>query len=361
MRPYSVPLRTLHLFAGGGGGIYADLLLGHRPVCAVEINADCQRVMADRQAAGVFPWFPIFDDVQTFDGKPWAGVVDAVCGGFPCTDISAAGKGAGIDGEKSGLWKEMARVIGEIRPRHVFVENSPMLVVRGLGRVLGDLSSMGYDAAWGIVSAAEVGAAQLRERCWILATLHGTIAACVDSAWQPQPEGANERQRGRSGDKPQEVADTDRRRAGRAIGFVQDNNAGREDIARQHGNGDGAFDGRDASQAKSFARDGGGAVTLVCGREPNESQKITAGPVHERLDGRQTAGGESLADRKDGGERPQIPGRDKPKTRDVLTLQTWLDAAVHDGRLAQIDRDCILAGARETGCEGWLPLNAVLR
>lgn len=162
-------LRTLHLFAGAGGGILADLLLGHHPVCAVEIEPYCQQVLSARQKDGHLPWFPIFDDVQIFDGKPWRGLVDVVTGGFPCQDISCAGKGKGLGGERSGLWGEMRRIIGEIRPSYAFVENSPMLTVRGLDRVLGDLAEMGYDAEWGVVSAADCGAAHVRERIWILA------------------------------------------------------------------------------------------------------------------------------------------------------------------------------------------------
>ena len=162
-------MNELHLFAGAGGGILGGMLLGHRTVCAVEIEPYCRKILLQRQRDGILPWFPIWDDVRTFDGKPWRGIVDVVCGGFPCQDISAAGKGAGIDGERSGLWGEMARIIGEIRPRIAFVENSPMLTSRGLGRVLGDLSEMGFDARWGVVSAADAGAPHLRERIWILA------------------------------------------------------------------------------------------------------------------------------------------------------------------------------------------------
>jgi len=162
-------LRTLHLFAGAGGGILADILLGHQPVCAVEIEPYCQQVLHARQKDGFLPWFPIFDDVKTFDGKPWRGLVEVVAGGFPCVDISVAGKGAGIEGERSGLWGEMARIICEIRPRFVFVENSPALVVRGLGRVLGDLAEMGYDARWGVLGCGDAGGMHQRNRIWIIA------------------------------------------------------------------------------------------------------------------------------------------------------------------------------------------------
>jgi len=163
-------LRELALFAGAGGGILGGKLLGWRTVCAVEIEPYAASVLVARQNDGILPPFPIWDDVCTFDGKPWRGIVDVVSGGFPCQDISSAGKGAGITGERSGLWKEFARIIREVEPRFVFVENSPVLTSRGLGVVLGDLASMGYDAKWGIVSAANAGAPHQRERIWVLAT-----------------------------------------------------------------------------------------------------------------------------------------------------------------------------------------------
>ncbi len=116
---------------------------------------------------------PIWDDVKTFDGKPWAGV-DIISGGFPCQDVSHAGKRAGVkDGTRSGLWSEFHRIICEARPRFVLVENVPGLLSidagRGFGRVLGDLAAAGYDAEWCVRSAAEVGAPHLRERVWVVA------------------------------------------------------------------------------------------------------------------------------------------------------------------------------------------------
>ena len=161
-------LNELALFAGAGGGILGGKLLGWRTVCAVEWEQYPASVLCARQNDKILSPFPIWDDVQTFDGKPWRGIVDVVSGGFPCQDISAAGKGAGIDGERSGMWGEMARIICEVQPRFVFVENSPMLTSRGLGRVLGDLASMGFNARWGVLGAADVGANHQRDRIWIV-------------------------------------------------------------------------------------------------------------------------------------------------------------------------------------------------
>lgn len=162
-------LRELALFAGAGGGILGGKLLGWECVCAVEFNAYARSVLLARQNDGILSPFPIWDDVRTFDGKPWRGLVDVVSGGFPCQDISVAGTGAGIDGDRSGLWSEFNRIIGEIRPHYAFIENSPMLVTRGLDRVLCDLAAMGYDAEWGVISAADCGAPHQRERMWIVA------------------------------------------------------------------------------------------------------------------------------------------------------------------------------------------------
>lgn len=154
----------------------ADVIGGETiPVCAVEIEKYPQSVLALR-----FPDLAIWDDVCTFraDNPETAPIFDdlrsvanslVIAGGFPCQDISCAGRGAGLRGERSGLWREYARIVREIRPAFVFVENSPMLVQRGLGDVLGDLAALRYDAAWGIVSAADMGAMHLRERFWLTA------------------------------------------------------------------------------------------------------------------------------------------------------------------------------------------------
>ena len=162
-------MNELALFAGAGGGILGGKLLGWRTVCAVELNAYAASVLCARQNDGLLPPFPIWDDVCTFDGRPWRGVVDVVSGGFPCQDISVAGGGAGISGERSGLWKEFARIIREVRPGNVLVENSPALTSRGLDVVLGDLAALGYDAEWGVLGAADVGAPHQRDRIWIVA------------------------------------------------------------------------------------------------------------------------------------------------------------------------------------------------
>ena len=169
-------MNELALFAGAGGGILGGKLLGWNTVCAVEWEPYPASVLCARQNDGLLPPFPIWDDVQTFDGRPWRGIVDVVSGGFPCQDISAAGKGDGLDGKRSGMWHHMARVVGEVRPQYVFVENSPMLTTRGGTRVIGDLAEMGYDCKWTVMGAADVGANHQRDRMWIVAKWRGHIS-----------------------------------------------------------------------------------------------------------------------------------------------------------------------------------------
>ncbi len=162
--------RELALFAGIGGGILAGKLLNWRTVCAVERDAYAISVLVARQNDKVLPFFPIWDDIQTFNGKEWRGCVDIISGGFPCQDISVAGKGVGITGRKSSMWFEMERIISEIRPKEVFVENTPMLIKRGLTRVISGLTKMGYDTKWCVLGADDLGFNHRRKRIWILST-----------------------------------------------------------------------------------------------------------------------------------------------------------------------------------------------
>lgn len=179
-------MNELALFAGGGGSILAGKILGWRTVCAVEIDAGARAIMLDRQRDGVIEPFPIWDDIRTFDGTTWRGHVDVVTGGFPCQDISQCGGGAGLDGARSGLWVEMARIICEVMPRFVVVENSPMLTSRGLGRVLADLAGMGFDARWGVFRASSIGACHHRARFFLVAYPNGAKLEILDI---PKPAG----------------------------------------------------------------------------------------------------------------------------------------------------------------------------
>jgi DNA (cytosine-5)-methyltransferase 1 len=164
----------MHLFAGIGGGLYADLILGHTPVCAIEIDPYCCQVLRERRDEGWFPGLTIHEgDVREFDFSPWSGKVDCIAAGFPCQDISVAGRGVGIEGERSGLWREVVWGIRSLRPRYAFLENSPAITCRGLDVVLGGLASLGYDAEWTVLGAEDIGAGHKRERWWCLAYLDG--------------------------------------------------------------------------------------------------------------------------------------------------------------------------------------------
>lgn len=177
-------MNELALFAGAGGGVLASQIIGANTVCAVEWDAYAAGILAQRQNDGLLPAFPVWDDVSTFDGRPWRGIVDLVSGGFPCQDISAAGSGAGIEGSRSGLWKQMLRIIGEVRPGFVFMENSPLIVRRGLAVVISDLAEIGYGMQWMCLSAAECGAHHGRDRFWGL--------AYPDSSRQLQSQGCQQ-------------------------------------------------------------------------------------------------------------------------------------------------------------------------
>ena len=160
-------MRTMHLFAGAGGGLLADLILGHEPVCAVEWDPYTCAVLRERAADGWFPGLHVHEgDVRLFDPSAWASRVDCIHAGFPCQDISVAGNGAGINGERSGLYREVLRIADVVRPRFLFLENSPAIVGNGLGTVLGDLAARGHDGRWTVLAAADVGAPHIRERWW---------------------------------------------------------------------------------------------------------------------------------------------------------------------------------------------------
>lgn len=162
-------MNELALFAGAGGGLLGSHLLGWTPVCAVEKEPYCREVLLRRQRDGVLPLFPIWDDIRTFDGRPWRGAVDIVTAGFPCQPWSVAGKRRGPDDDRN-LWPDTIRVIREVGPCLAFLENVPgLLRADYFGEILGDLAEAGLDARWEIVSAAECGAPHRRERFWIVA------------------------------------------------------------------------------------------------------------------------------------------------------------------------------------------------
>jgi DNA (cytosine-5)-methyltransferase 1 len=154
------------LFAGIGGFDLGLERAGFEIKWQVEIDPFCRAVLAKH-----WPQVKRYDDVRTVGAELER--VDVICGGFPCQDISLAGRGAGLAGERSGLWSEYLRVIRELRPRYVLVENVAALLARGMGTVLGDLAKIGYDAEWICVPASAFGAVHKRDRTWIVSYANG--------------------------------------------------------------------------------------------------------------------------------------------------------------------------------------------
>lgn len=161
----------MHLFAGGGGGLLSDLILGHRPIVAVEWEPYACQILRERAADGWFPDLQVWEgDVRLFDPSEYAGRVDCIHAGFPCQDISVAGKQAGLgEGTRSGLYREVLRIAGIVRPKYLFLENVSAIVNLGLGTVLADLSALGYDCKWLTLRASDVGAPHHRDRWFCLA------------------------------------------------------------------------------------------------------------------------------------------------------------------------------------------------
>lgn len=156
-------MNELALFAGTGGGLLASILLGWRTICAVELDEYCRCVLVQRQNDGLLNPFPIWDDVRTFDGRAWRGIVDVVSGGFPCQAFStaAAGRNNAVD-----LWPEMFRVVADVAPRYVFAENVSKTAIN---QAADDCETLGYETRCISFGAADLGADHIRERHWLLA------------------------------------------------------------------------------------------------------------------------------------------------------------------------------------------------
>lgn len=189
-------LNELALFAGAGGGLLASHLIGWRTVCAVELDEYRRCVLIQRQNDGhLSPPFPIWDDIRTFDGRPWRGIVDVVTGGFPCQAYStaAAGKNNADD-----LWPEMRRIVADVAPRYVFAEN---VSEKAIDAAADDLEKMGYETRAISLGASDMGGDHVRERHWLLAYaddksellrgLNAEMAVCKGvppSIWQTYPD-----------------------------------------------------------------------------------------------------------------------------------------------------------------------------
>jgi len=198
-------VKTMHLFAGAGGGLLADLILGHTPIVAVEWDKYACKVLRERSQDGWFPGLHVWEgDVRLFDPSEYAGQVDCIHAGFPCTDLSTAGKQEGLQGDtRSGLYREALRivcVVNEIRrtlglqPIKIFLENVAAITSNGLGTVLADLAALGYDCKWTCIRASDCGASHERDRWWLLgnSNLHKQSASAInDEAQIMQKYGSN--------------------------------------------------------------------------------------------------------------------------------------------------------------------------
>lgn len=176
-------LRGAILCAGIGG----DHALGNyvRPALYCEVEPFCQAVLLSRMADGSLPRAPIWDDLTTLDGTAMRGAIDIVVAGFPCQDLSVAGRRAGLDGERSSLYRHVLRFVAETRPLFVYLENVSG-IRRHANRVIGELADLGYDARWAHVSASDVGAPHIRERWWCLAADADQIRLRIESERREQ-------------------------------------------------------------------------------------------------------------------------------------------------------------------------------
>lgn len=158
----------LDLFSGIGGLTLA-LAPWVKPVAYCENDRFATGVLLSRMSEGSLPVAPIWDDVRTLKGSSFLNVVNIIYGGFPCQDISVAGLGKGLAGQRSGLFFEIMRLVDELQPKFIFLENVPAITYRGLGEVTAEITKRRYDRRWTTLSAAEVGAPHKRERWWLLA------------------------------------------------------------------------------------------------------------------------------------------------------------------------------------------------
>ena len=201
-------LRILDLFSGIGGiSLGLERTGGFETVAFCEIDKAAQKVLKKH-----WPDVPIFEDVTTISTKDIDGAIDVMCGGFPCQDLSVAGRGAGLEGARSGLWWEFHRLIKEAQPKWVLIENVSVLRSRGLDQVLRSLFEIGYDAEWHCIPASAVGAPHRRDRIWIVAYPRhgggGNVWASEEGDNPQSQRATNTDPLGGSGEQSSSVADT---------------------------------------------------------------------------------------------------------------------------------------------------------
>lgn len=206
-------INGLDLFSGVGG-ISLGLSPWVRTTAYCEADRYCQATLLSRMESEEIDRAPIWDDVRTLKAENLPRKIDIIFGGFPCQDISVAGNGAGLEGERSGLFFEVVRLIGEFRPKFIFLENVPDITLRGLERVLLELTALGYDCRWTIVSAAQLGAVHLRERWFLLGhsnSLNGELQESTSADSNSSSLWKKQKQFGRGLNKVQSARISDER------------------------------------------------------------------------------------------------------------------------------------------------------
>jgi DNA (cytosine-5)-methyltransferase 1 len=264
------------LFSGIGGFDLGLERAGFESAWFCEADPYATRVLRKH-----WPELPVFPDVRELTAE-WAEPIDVLCGGFPCQDLSVAGAGAGVEGARSGLWSEFARLIGEFRPRYVLVENVAALLARGAGRVLGDLAALGYDAEWDCIPASAIGAPHQRDRIWIVAYPNGG-ALWDEPGRSSRPDGTGATQPGDDGAEGS-VADADRGGEPQQRGALAEGGGRPEHGGQAEDVEDAAGEGR--RQAGGGERDDAGrAGAFVRSQRAGEVAGEVADPERERLEG----------------------------------------------------------------------------
>jgi DNA (cytosine-5)-methyltransferase 1 len=321
------------LFSGIGGFELGFERAGMRVSWQVEQDAYCRAVLARH-----FPDAARFEDVREV-GSEDLDPVDLICGGFPCQDLSSAGRGAGIDGARSGLWSEFARIVCELRPSYVVVENVPALLTgKGkrwnrapVGRVLGDLAEAGYDAEWACLSAREFGAPHLRKRVWIVA--YPARDAEAGAAEEPRPE----RQRAGAGgerSRAADLADPDAQRQSGRAGELGSPGGGELENGRRAGGENLADADKRGRPGRAATARGGGAR----GASPDAD-----GP------GRKARG----ADRRPTGRRPTGRGTSMPPCAGWWAAEPAVGRVAH-GVPNRVDRLAALGNALVPQIAEWI-------
>lgn len=349
------------LFAGIGGFDLGLERAGMRVAWQVELDPYCRAVLARH-----FPEARRFGDVREVGAQDLA-PVDLICGGFPCQDLSAAGRGAGIDGARSGLWAEFARIVRELRPGYVLVENVPALLTgKGkrwdrapVGRVLGDLAEAGYDAEWACLSAREFGAPHLRKRIWIVAY------PARDAEAGPAAAAGAERQRARPGGaagRARELPDADRDRRAQGLRLPAGDGEGPPDslgrgavaaVADAEGEPEraGLRAGEAPRQRRRGPADRGGARGAVADAERGGRQRRSDQPRRDDPERATAVGREGAAHPARGGEEGR-PGRRLPASEGWGAEPDV--GRVADGVPARVDRLAALGNALLPQIAEWI-------